>query len=140
MIYLLKQWVTVEKRGEEGNTKIFNILRTKSLFRWNKKYFWRFLRVIIWWKKEKIADRSFNFMFRFRIFWFIGKLTLIILMPSYVPVHCVKSVHIRSYSGLHFSRIFPHSDWMFSPNGEKCGKNAVQNNSEYGHLLRSGKW
>ena len=24
--------------------------------------------------------------------------------------HCVKSVRIRSYSGLHFSRIFPHSD------------------------------
>ena len=26
--------------------------------------------------------------------------------------HCVKSVRIRSYSGLHFSRIFPHSDWI----------------------------
>ena len=24
--------------------------------------------------------------------------------------HCVKSVSIRSYSGPHFSRIFPHSD------------------------------
>ena len=26
--------------------------------------------------------------------------------------HYVKSVRIRSYSGPHFSRIFPHSDWI----------------------------
>ena len=26
--------------------------------------------------------------------------------------HCVKRVRIRSYSGLHFSRIFPPSDWI----------------------------
>ena len=26
--------------------------------------------------------------------------------------HCVKIVHIRSYSGLHFFRIFQHSDWI----------------------------
>ena len=45
--------------------------------------------------------------------------------------HRVKSVRIRCYSGPHFSRIFPHSDWMwrdtdylsvFSPNTRKCGK------------------
>ena len=35
--------------------------------------------------------------------------------------HCVKRVLIPSYSGPHFSRIFPHSG----------------NNSEYGHFLRS---
>ena len=57
--------------------------------------------------------------------------------------HCVKSVRIWSYSGRHFSRICPH--WteygeylsVFSPNAEKCGKNADQNNFEYGHLLRT---
>ena len=38
------------------------------------------------------------------------------------PKHCVKIARIRSYSGPHFSRIFPHSD---------------QNNSEYGHFLCS---
>ena len=27
-------------------------------------------------------------------------------------IHCVKRVHIRSYSGPHFSHIFPHSDWI----------------------------
>ena len=27
---------------------------------------------------------------------------------------------------------------VFSPNAGKCGKNADQNNSEYGHFLRSG--
>ena len=26
--------------------------------------------------------------------------------------HCVKNVRIRYYSGLHFSRIFPHSEWI----------------------------
>ena len=53
-------------------------------------------------------------------------------------------VHIRSCSGPHFSRIFPHSNWIprdylsvFSPNAGKCGTNADQNNSEYGHFLRS---
>ena len=58
----------------------------------------------------------------------------------------MKSVHIRSYSGLHFSHILPYSDWtwrdtpylsVFSPNGGKYGKNVDQNNSEYGHFLRS---
>ena len=48
------------------------------------------------------------------------------------------------YSGPYFSRIFPHSDWIrrdtvsvISPNAGKCGKNADQNNSKYGLLLRS---
>ena len=63
--------------------------------------------------------------------------------------HCVKSVRIRSYSGPHFSCIFPHSDWIwrdteclsvFSPNAGKCGKNADQNNSEYGRFLRSERY
>ena len=84
-----------------------------------------------------------------------------------------KTVRIRSYSGPHFSRIFPHSDWIrrvlrirsysgpyfshsfphsdwirrvtsylsvFSPNAGKCGKNADQNNSEYGYFLRSDQF
>ena len=59
---------------------------------------------------------------------------------SYGKIRCVKRVHIRSYSGPHFSHIFPHSEWMrrhtpylsvFIPNSGKCGKNANQNNSEY---------
>ena len=45
--------------------------------------------------------------------------------------HCVKSVRIWSNYGPHFSRIFPHSDWIrtdtpylsvFSPNAGKCEK------------------
>ena len=60
--------------------------------------------------------------------------------------HCVKRVRIQSYSDPHFSRIFPHLDWIwrdteylpvFSRNAGKCGKNADQNNSEYGLFLRS---
>ena len=30
----------------------------------------------------------------------------------YYKWHYVKTVRIRSYSGQHFSRIFPHSDWI----------------------------
>ena len=61
-----------------------------------------------------------------------------------IPMHCVKSVRIRSYAGTHFSRIFPHSDWIrrdtpylfvFSPNAGKSRKNADQNNSEYVDFL-----
>ena len=61
-------------------------------------------------------------------------------------IHSVKRVHILSYSGPNFSRIVPHSDWIrrdteflsvFSPNAGKSGKNADQNNSEYGLFLSS---
>ena len=59
---------------------------------------------------------------------------------------CGKSVRIWSYFGPHFPCIFPHSDWMrrdmeglsvFILNDGKCGKNADQKNSKYGHFLRS---
>ena len=58
----------------------------------------------------------------------------------------LENVRIRSYSDPYFSRIVPHLDWIrrdaeylsvLSSNAEKCGKNADQNNSEYGHFLRS---
>ena len=35
--------------------------------------------------------------------------------------HCVKSVRIRNYSGPHFSRIFPHSDWIWRDTEYKKG-------------------
>ena len=64
---------------------------------------------------------------------------------NFIPLHRVKSVRIRSYSELHFSRIrteygaIPSTEYpsVFSPNAGKCGKNADQNNSEYGLFLRS---
>ena len=41
---------------------------------------------------------------------------------------CVKSVRIRSYSGPHFPRIFPHSDWIrrdsISPYSVRMRENA----------------
>ena len=43
--------------------------------------------------------------------------------------HCVKSVHIRSYSGPHFP--------AFGLNTVRMQEKADQNNSEYGHFLRS---
>ena len=54
-----------------------------------------------------------------------------------------KSTHIRSYSGPHFSFIFPHSESIRRDMERslriqsECGKNADQNNSKYGHFLRS---
>ena len=36
-----------------------------------------------------------------------------------------------------FSRIGLNTESVFSLNARKCGKNADQNNSEYGHLLRN---
>ena len=52
--------------------------------------------------------------------------------------HCVKSACIRSYSGPHFSWIFP----VFGLNTERYSvqireNTAGQSNSEYGHFLRS---
>ena len=46
-------------------------------------------------------------------------------------MYCVKSVHIRSYSGLHFSAL------RISPYSVQMKENADQNNSEYMHFLRS---
>ena len=40
------------------------------------------------------------------------------------------------YSELFWSAFFPHFP-AFGPNAEKCGKNMDQNNSEYGHFLRT---
>ena len=51
--------------------------------------------------------------------------------------HGVKRVRIRSCSGPHFSRIFPHSDWIRRDTPWKSGKNADQNNSEYRLVLSS---
>ena len=39
---------------------------------------------------------------------------LLLSCTAYRECHCVKSVHIRSHSGPHFSRIFPHLDWIRS--------------------------
>ena len=54
-------------------------------------------------------------------------------------MYCVKSICIRSYSGPHFPRIRTECREIgvsLSIQSE-CGKNADQNNSEYGDFLRS---
>ena len=84
----------------------------------------------------------------FRLYWWRKESSYNDLKMEKGQRH-VKSVRIRSYSGLHFSWIFSHSDWIrrdtsytsylsvFSPNAGKCGKNADHNNSEYGHFSLS---
>ena len=60
---------------------------------------------------------------------------------------CKKSPYWESFWSA-FSSFFPHSHWIrrdtrylsvFSSNAGKCGKNADQNNSQYGHFLPSGR-
>ena len=48
-------------------------------------------------------------------------------------INFVKSVRVRSYSGPHF----PAFGLSISPYSLRMCKNADQNNSEYGHFLRS---
>ena len=52
--------------------------------------------------------------------------------------HCVKSVRIQSYFGLHFPtfRLNTEIYGVSFPIQSKWEKNADQNNSEYGHFLR----
>ena len=83
---------------------------------------WLFVFCFLWWRPNNYYLFAFKNAFQSCLF-----------------LHCVKSVRIWSYSGQHFSRIFPYADWIrrdTGRNAEKCGRNADQNNSEYGHFLR----
>ena len=62
----------------------------------------------------------------------------------YLRHHCLKSVRIRNYSGPYFPAIGLNTEKY-----SECGKvgqiirmweNKDQNNSEYGHSLRSAYW
>ena len=59
-------------------------------------------------------------------------------------IHCVKSVRILSYSGPHFPAFGLNTErysvLRISPYSVRMRENAHQNNSEYGHFLRSGKF
>ena len=62
--------------------------------------FWAHFCGIIFYKKNAFKNFRRQIMFDFLTFaqcWIL---------------HCPKSVRIRSSSGLHFSCIFPHSDWI----------------------------
>ena len=61
-------------------------------------------------------------------------------MPEYLlAIYCIKKIPIRSYSGPHFPRIWTEFGEMRSifPFSVRMRENAGQNNSEYGHFLRS---
>ena len=64
---------------------------------------------------------------------------LLSFFPLATVHHCVKSVHIRSYSGPHFPLIRTECCVSLSIQSEceKMGENADRNNSEYRHFLRS---
>ena len=102
--------------------------------------------LIVWWKKN-FKSNCFIICFKpFLVFWQLGKFIsfqpYLLIKGSIFDIGCVKNFLIRSYSGRHFSRIFPHGLntvhlSVFSPNAGECGKNADKNNSEYGLFLRS---
>ena len=92
-----------------------------------------------------LSEKCFTMKSQIPTIWFTKHSTL-------SNTHCVKSVRFQSYSGPHLSRIFPHPDWIRRDTKyevslciqsgcgkmrEKCGKNADQNNTEYGHFSRS---
>ena len=54
------------------------------------------------------------------------KIKIIFVSHKWSQNHCVERVRIQSYSGPHFFRIFPHSDWTqsFSPYTVRMWKNA----------------
>ena len=54
------------------------------------------------------------------------------------PLHCLKSVCIRSYSGPHFPAFGLNIErYSVSPYSVRMRKNMDQNNFEYKHLLRN---
>ena len=53
-------------------------------------------------------------------------------------IQCVKIVHIRSYSGLHFPALGLNTErYSVSAYSARIPENIDQNNSEYGHFARS---
>ena len=53
-------------------------------------------------------------------------------------IQCVKNVHIRNYSGLHFPAFRLNTErYGVSPYSVRMRENANQNKYEYGHFLRS---
>ena len=80
-----------------------------------------------------------SLFYSFKKKWLLNKnLVLILLLNPKLSGkfqrfnHCVKSVRIRSYSGLHFPEFGLNLDLV------QMRENADQNNSEYGHFLRGG--
>ena len=54
------------------------------------------------------------------------------------PYYCVKNVRIQSYSGPHFPVFGLNTEILrISPYSVRKRENTDQNNSEYGHFLRS---
>ena len=54
-----------------------------------------------------------------------------------IAIHCLKSDHMRSYSGLSFPTFEPELRIRISPYSVRMQENADQNNSKYWHFLRS---
>ena len=81
-------------------------------------------------------------MFLFKLFPCINHFAPIPLSHLWYNFnHCVKSVHIRSYSGPYFPAFGLNMDrysvLRISPYSVRMRENTDQNNSEYGHFLRS---
>ena len=128
------------KKIKKWNCKILCQSPTLNLYR--NKYlqysFYTFFRTILH-KLTNRAKKAIMFMYEMSkcLFTFKGNIyrnmKKLTKHCSVIEFHCVKSVRIRGYSGLYSVRkirsISPYSVWMLG--------NTDQNNSEYGHFLRS---
>ena len=72
------------------------------------------------------SSRSFWWFVFHHTFYVAARLVQCFILSNACPFDCVKSVHIRSYSGPYFPAF-----------GLRMRENIDQNNSEYGHFLRS---
>ena len=86
--------------------------------------------LIVWWKKN-FKSNCFIICFKpFLFFWQLGKFISFqpywLIKGSIFGIDCVKNVLIRSYSGRHFSGIFPHLVWIrcISPYSVQMRENA----------------
>ena len=88
--------------------------KTFEFFFWNKRHILKLLIIV-----------------------FISKFDIQQTCRYYRDVHCVKSVHIPSFSGRHFS-VFRLNTVRISPYSVRMRENTDQKSTEYGHFSRSG--
>ena len=87
--------------------------------------------------------KAFDRSIKVTLIWFplskcFFEISIFFLGENIENYHCVKSVRIRRYSGPHFSRIFPHSDWIlgryppvFSPSAGKTRTRITSNTDTF---------
>ena len=98
-----------------------------SNVKWN--HFWQYLLTIEWnTYRFSVWQNLLRYFMPTKIFLFSttvfkAKNDGESVSSHFRSLHCVRRVRIRSFSGPHFSRIFPHSDWIRSPYSVRMREN-----------------